>query len=346
MSVNGGQLPSNSELPPRLHRKKKICTFADVEECPHYSTPSPKGSGQCSTTYYLIVMAKSKSGGTRAYLRGKIGADVYSIGRDGKGAKQQVVRSLAEVVSNPQTENQMRGRMIMATVMQAESALSPIINHSFDNVPAGQPSISEFISRNYALVKADVAAHPASGNSFGLNKWQEKGAKDGAYILSSGKVEDAGRLMYTSGADNLSFTLDFGGQAATYGNLKARIGLGNGDYVTMLGFEAGTGKLFYGRFYFKDNIADDTAVTAESIATMFDVDTNCGMAVSFAEGAVKFEGEEGVSTYASILSVKTAAGWEHSTARMKVKGTPTFTANVALPTYPVGSQRFLNGGEI
>ena len=78
--------------------------------------------------------------------------------KDGKGKKQQVVRALAETVKNPQTIAQMRGRMIMSTVMQAQSAMAYIVDHSFDGVPAGQPSISEFIRRNYELIKADVAA--------------------------------------------------------------------------------------------------------------------------------------------------------------------------------------------
>ena len=115
-------------------------------------------------------MAKSKNGGTRSFIRGRIGSDVYSVGKDGKGARQQVVRSLAEQVANPRSSAQMFGRMVMSTVMQTVSALKPIIDHSFDGVATGQPSISEFIRRNYALVKADAEAHPASGNQFGLNK--------------------------------------------------------------------------------------------------------------------------------------------------------------------------------
>ena len=131
-------------------------------------------------------MAKSKAGGTRTYIRGRVGSDVYSIGRDAKGKKQQVVRSLAESVSNPQTLAQMKGRMIMSTIAQAMAVLRPIIDHSFDGVVGARANISEFVSRNYALIKADVQAHAASGNLFGLNQYQEKGAKQGAYVISDG----------------------------------------------------------------------------------------------------------------------------------------------------------------
>ena len=43
MSVNGGLLPTNSEVPPDLHRKIFFCTFADVEECPDAHSPKPAG---------------------------------------------------------------------------------------------------------------------------------------------------------------------------------------------------------------------------------------------------------------------------------------------------------------
>ena len=68
-------------------------------------------------------MAKSKNGGSRAYIRGRIGSDVYSVGKDGMGKKQQVVRSLAVQVTNPRSQSQMFNRMIMSTVMQGVSAL-------------------------------------------------------------------------------------------------------------------------------------------------------------------------------------------------------------------------------
>lgn len=43
--LNSGQLPTNSDFSPDLHRKIFFCTFADVEECPYLSTPTAKGSG-------------------------------------------------------------------------------------------------------------------------------------------------------------------------------------------------------------------------------------------------------------------------------------------------------------
>lgn len=297
-------------------------------------------------------MAKSKSGGTRSYIRGKIGADVYSIGKDGKGAKQQVVRSLAEVVSNPQTALQMKGRMIMSTVMQAVSGLSQIIDHSFDGLPAGQPSISEFISRNYALIKADVEAHPSAGNAFGLNKYQEKGAKGGAYIISNGKAS-AIPFTYNDLQFSLAVTTSAQSANATVGDLLTSLGLTVNDKFTLViinNVNYGGPSGIFARFSFKENLDLTAKIATLGIANIFEVEENAGVAVtdylSYSNGTFALQATAGTISLGVITSVKTANGWEHSKTILQNESTVSYTADVALPTYPVGSQRFLNGGDL
>ena len=297
-------------------------------------------------------MAKSKSGGTRSYIRGKIGADVYSIGKDGKGAKQQVVRSLAEVVSNPQTALQMKGRMIMSTVMQTVSALSQIIDHSFDGLPTGQPSISEFISRNYALIKADVEAHPSANNVFGLNKYQEKGALGGAYIISNGK---AAAIPFQR--DGQQFTLAVVASAqsanASVQDLLNKMGLTVNDKFTLVMINDtvyGGPNGIFARFSFKENLDLTAKIATLGVANIFEVEENNGMSVSdyltYSGGTFTLQGYTGAKSLGVITSVKTANGWEHSKTILENEGSVSWTSAVALPTYPVGSQRFLNGGDL
>lgn len=291
-------------------------------------------------------MAKSKSGGTRSYIRGKIGADVYSIGKNGKGQKQQVVRSLAEVVSNPQTEDQMRGRMIMSTVMQAVSCLAPIIDHSFDNVPNGQPSISEFIRQNYALVKADVAAHPASGNKFGMNKYQEKGPRGGQFVISAGDVIDGGGVLLSGTSSIALMEVLLSSTNKTFGFLKERIGITNDDYLTIVAMGT-NGSLRYCRFYPNANVADDTVIDSTNISTLFTQEGNEIFTLALDGTKVTFSGDSMVTAFGYILSQKDNAGWKHSKGTMQITLEMTgWTADVALPTYPQGSARFLNGGDI
>lgn len=299
-------------------------------------------------------MAKSKSGGTRSYIRGRVGADVYSIGKDAMGKKQQVVRSLAESVANPQTEAQMRGRMIMSTVMQAESVLAPIVDHSFDGVPNGQPSLSEFIRRNYALVKADVAAHPASGNKFGLVAYGAKGAKAGAYVIASGKqvVPSAVSLIdYIAGFSiqlPSTVTLD----ALTVGVVKAALGLKVGDFLTNVCI-ASDSSLIALRLHVPEDSLDETVITAANFKDLFQIDEIGGNfsfeSATFADDH-KFNiqsSAKALFSAANIVSVSVNGAWEHNTAVMSLDD--SFTppaANAVLPTYPIGAQRFLNGGEI
>ena len=287
-------------------------------------------------------MAKSKAGGTRTYLRGRVGSDVYSIGKDGKGKKQQVVRSLAESVANPQTTAQMRGRMIMSTVMQAQSALVQLIDHSFDNVSAGQPSISEFIRRNYALVKADVAAHPASGNFFGLNKYGEKGIKTGKWVIAAGVAVLPTAVVV--GVETAKIALTAG--TLTVGGLKAALGISGEEYITIVQVTQG-GEAVFARLYLSTSLADSVAITSENVASLFTVqgNTTCTVALSTNDITITLGGGSKLSTGA-IISKKQGGKFIHNDAAMDALEDTGFTENEALPTYPTGSEKFLNGGDL
>lgn len=288
-------------------------------------------------------MARSKNGGTRSFIRGRIGSDVYSVGKDGKGARQQVVRSLAEQVANPRSSAQMFGRMVMSTVMQTVSALKPIIDHSFDGVATGQPSISEFIRRNYALVKADAEAHPNGSNVFGLNKYQEKGAKAGYYIVSNGSVQ----LPTTVSIATNFMLIDLSGGALTVGGLKAALGLSADGYLTAVVLGAPDGAAF-ARVRLTTNLSDDTTITSGNVASLFTIESNVTVSVTLASNKISFEiGHSGTFICSGVIvSEKIAGAWQHNKCILAGDVDFEFDANTALPTYPTGAQMFLNGGDL
>jgi hypothetical protein len=288
-------------------------------------------------------MAKSKNGGTRSFIRGRIGSDVYSVGKDGKGARQQVVRSLAEQVANPRSSAQMFGRMVMSTVMQAVSALKPIIDHSFDGVATGQPSISEFIRRNYALVKADAEANPHGGNTFGLNKYQEKGVKSGYYIVSNGSVQLPSAVSIASTFMNIKLTES----TLTVGGLKAALGLSADGYLTAI-VVGGTSGASFARVRLTTSLADSTAITAENVASLFSIEANVGVTVAVYQNSVSFElaHEGSFITSGVIVSEKIAGAWQHNQCILTGDTDFEFNSDAALPTYPTGAQMFLNGGDL
>ena len=300
-------------------------------------------------------MAKSRAGGSRSYLRGKLGSDVYSIGKDGKGKKQQVVRALAETVKNPQTIAQMRGRMIMSTVMQAQSAMAYIVDHSFDGVPAGQPSISEFIRRNYELIKADVAAHPSENNTFGLVKYQEKGIRPGLFVVANGNAQLPSMVSFA--VADFTPAVTFGGLAAgfTAADFRAALGLAVGDYFTIVLIESPTHGVVAHRLKVSETLAGATVITDANAAQLFDIEsvnTNEMDELTFdvsQDGTKLVVSATGATLQSAglILSKKVGGSWTHNNAVLvEVSGNHNYTADVALPTYPVGSERFLNGGDL
>lgn len=290
-------------------------------------------------------MAKSKSGGTRALLRGRVGSDVYSVGKDGMGKRQQVVRSLAEVVANPRTENQMFGRMIMSSVMQAVSAMSPIIDHSFDGAAKGQPSISEFIRRNYAAAKADALAHPASANTIGLNKYQEKGVKLGKWIISAGNVA----VPATIEVEYANITVAKGTGDLTVAYVREAMNIGADGYVTWVGVYPSKGFVFC-RVKLDPSATGTTVITTENLSTLFSFEgTTVGEASILQNGGLGFTFGASVLSggyYGMIISKVENGAWKHSACTLDGSATASFAADEALPTYPTGNEAFLNGGEI
>lgn len=288
-------------------------------------------------------MAHSKNGGSRAYIRGRIGSDVYSVGKNGMGEKQQVVRSLAEQVANPRSSAQMFGRMIMSTVMQAVSQLSNIIDHSFDGYPNGQPSISQFIKNNYALIKADAVAHPSSDNEFGLNEYQEKGIKPGCYLVADGNQILPSALLL--GGQALAIKLTSG--TLTVGGLKAALGLSADGYLTYVRIDGDYGVSFY-RLHLTTTLSDTTTITSANVGTLFTITGNDIPTVSLSGQDIYFtlanQGND--QTYGVIVSDKIEGAWKHN--RCVLTGGDGFSANAntALPTYPRGEQMFLNGGDL
>lgn len=288
-------------------------------------------------------MAKSKSGGTRSMIRGRVGADVYSVGRDAKGKKQQIVRSLAETVSNPQTQAQMRGRMIMATVAQALAALRPIVDHSFDDVVGSRANLAEFTSRNYALIKADVAAHASGNNYFGLNKWQEKGAKQGAYLISDGQAQLPAALVLTKATGVISITLN--ADNITVAGLKSKLGLADDEYFTLVGLKS-DGTPHYERFRIDPNLDGSTAIAIQNVGSVFLVEGNISATVGLESNVISITDADIAGCCGVIISKKSNGKYIHNECRLGAAQGNPWTADVALPTYPVGAQNYLNGGDI
>lgn len=288
-------------------------------------------------------MAKSKSGGTRSMIRGRVGSDVYSVGRDAKGKKQQVVRSLAESVANPQTQAQMRGRMIMSTIAQALAVLRPIVDHSFDGFVGARANLAQFTTQNYALIKADIASHPSTGNKFGLVAYKEKGAKQGCYVISDGQAVIPAALVLTK-ANGIA-TITMAADAVTIGGLKAALGMATDEYFTLVGLKT-NGEAAYERFRVNPTLADNTAISASNIGDVFAVEGNSAATISVSDNVITITLASVAGCCAVIVSKKYNGTYIHNKAVLGDGADFAAPSDTALPTYPVGAENYLNGGDI
>lgn len=291
----------------------------------------------------IYIMAHSKNGGSRAYIRGRIGSDVYSVGKNGMGEKQQVVRSLAEQVANPRTEGQMFGRMVMSTVMQAVSALTALIDHSFDGVPKGQPSISQFIRANYALIKDDAIANAGGANVFGLNKYQEKGIKVGDYQVSDGNLLVPAAVV---GAED-GIVINLTAQTMTVGGLKAALGLSADGYLTFVRVNQGKGAEYF-RMQLTTTLADSTALSDANVGQLFTIDGTSAVTADADTNKLTFTLSSVTSdtAFGIIVSEKVEGAWKHNKCILDGAADSVYNADAALPTYPRGAEMFLNGGDL
>lgn len=317
-------------------------------------------------------------------IRGRVGADVYQLGRTGAGTKQQVVRSMPEEVANPQSLTQMEQRMVLGTVAAAFKLLKPVINHSFDGVTPGIASISAFRKMNFPLVRDFYLNGAADGYQFALNEWKERAALCGAFVVANGakrfntwtgggwKIEpgtsDVILQLYVNVPvkENEIYLSDF----------KQAWQVGANGIVTVVGIVA-TGahssRLGYYQLKLKQGLADDTVLatfpssgvqptTKVSVSDVFYIDSNLNPSVSMycvrdedtqmATFGPKMDGlgdaDEQGGAYALVGAWKTAKGYTHNYARLDCTLSDTAhnrDNSQVIDTYPRGKSSFLNGGD-
>lgn len=247
-------------------------------------------------------MARSNSGGTRGWLRGKVANDLYQVTQRADGRKVQLVRAVEESRVNNNTLEQALARMRMALLMGALSDLKEIVDHSWQTIPYGQLSIANFVKVNMQSVIADCKEHWDTGN---LYCYPTKGVSQmrvGEFVISAGTLPDAS--MIRQGVSyNFSpwypFQIVVGVANPNFGDLKRALGLNAADYITLLmedGLDMGDDGFLYQAFHFTrlylaKDVADDVAITATNVRDMFTYDgnTNFRLAIDLTTGIITVE---------------------------------------------------------
>ena len=260
---------------------------------------------------------------------------------------QQITKERVYKVKNPRTLQQMRQRMVMATVSAAYSYLKEICDHSFEGFGVGSPCMSEFMRVNLDALKAK-AQNDAAVVAF--NAYQDKNINPVPFMVSKGSLNE---IVPTIAENKLSWSTAKGNaDTTTAEGIYAALGLNQGDMVTFIlcggDFVSNAALTFAPQPLAITRLHADKQGAVSSLANAFTVESNNqgNINVDFSMGAnIVFEATcDKLVMGAVIISRKAADKWLRSNATMVVKtGIPTTTVSHQLATYPVERDLILNG---
>lgn len=262
---------------------------------------------------------------------------------------EQITKERVNKVKNPRTINQMRQRMLMATIGAAYSYLKAIADHSFEGKTVGQMNMSEFMRLN--LNKFRDASRNSSA-AYAMNAYKDNLINPMRYILAKGSLPAMPFVINTSNQIALTYNLD---DASTAEKVYDAMGIQKGDMVTFV-WVVGAASLVAGVFNYTPsrlNIVRLKADKAGAITTPHDA---FSFESNHADLDIKVNLSAGILTLAStvanfgavILSRQDNGAWLRSDATMV--GNKSIIEGVSvgnqLATYPIESELILNGGDM
>ena len=104
-------------------------------------------------------MARAKSGGTSAKLRGVVGDYIYQVIRNPQGDTEQKVITYTKEKLNRNTRYQALARMQIAMFMRCMNLLTPIISDSYQGIRSRVNSCNRFVELNMKNIQDYCALH-------------------------------------------------------------------------------------------------------------------------------------------------------------------------------------------
>lgn len=216
--------------------------------------------------------------------RGSVGDIVFS-----RVNGQQVIKSKASEVKNPQTTAQLIQRIILNTISQAYSKMSEICDHSFEGIANGQMSMSYFMQKNLNLLRytlsqiGDLNASAPCFAPIGNN-----GLASNSYVIAKGSLPEILPVVAGGGVD-IAIANN------TYAAVLAATGLQRGDQLTIItvdGEDLSDQKFVYSRIILDPRDAEGGElgletefITNNAINAANPRNENRGHSYSYGEGA-------------------------------------------------------------
>lgn len=168
--------------------------------------------------------------------RGRVGSSVFR-----KGQNAVVESQYQPQVANPRSLAQAVQRAAFGTAVQAQSALSSIVNHSHRGVAGKRANLQRFVNQNAALIRSAILREIDGGMGYegSLNIRNVRGIQPAPYLVSEGSLPMQPTFLPASGGekaailllDDIDSTIN---SQAEYERQLSCIGLVPGDQISLI----------------------------------------------------------------------------------------------------------------
>lgn len=222
-------------------------------------------------------MAKAKTGGTSAKLRGVVGDYIYQIVRNPAGYDEQRVIAYTKEKLNRNTRYQCLARMQITMFMNCMRLLTPVISDSFEGLRSRVNSCNRFVQINMPLIQDYCVNHWFDSLAC---RWPNKGNHNATCFplwISEGSYKVPQMFSWQvirRGGDWPYFSFNLSGTFARKLDIRKALGFSSNDTINILywGDESKTLLLYAVRLNPRFN--DYTTITSANCANLFDVSLN------------------------------------------------------------------------
>lgn len=300
--------------------------------------------------------------------RGKVGDVVFS-----RTNGQQIIRARSAQVRNPQTNKQVLQRILLNTISQAYSLMSPICDHSFEGIKTGADTMAAFMKVNLNAIRNRVVSHQARtgglSDFYAVTPIGSKNVAINPFIVALGTLPQIPvTALSTNDADEgvAQITLPGITDSVSYADFIAAYGLERGDQVTFCCLTyTPTGDVTFNYARIILDPVDEfgmslplTTLLIDNGEIMSPNPRNAGTfaRLSDANGVISFSVAGGTPVGAAVIvSRETTNGiWKRSNAAMRIVSDLTPYAQVSLldaidqfysGAITMGSEWYLNNAE-
>lgn len=299
-------------------------------------------------------------GKVKGIFVGKICGSVGKVTFRCRNGENVVAQKIVQQ-TNPRTEAQQIQRMKMNTVVSAYSVLSKFCDHSFQNCSGKKDNFSRFVKINVERLRLNYRPKDPVLYNFKPKNGDTKFIPN-EYIISEGDLRVKASLVWDERFSAACLSIDKKSRATISADVTVY------QFHEIFGVEIGSqfslvinntwdgNSACFSRYVWRKDAKDekvfnaDGAINASLLAEESQIDNNAVFEYATegnATAVVIASGDYG-SAAGMILSVRKYGKWIYSNSVMAVSPdiTSDFLAKKALPTYGIGTNKYLNNASV